>query len=144
MTLEAIVYVSSAVGSPSEPELEALLEKARSKNREVSVTGVLLHHEGSFFQYFEGPPQGVQDVYDRILASPMHHGIIELMRTSIHERAFSDWQMAFTGAPKSVLLRFSKASWFAEMRGGSSASPVSDGAALLLDFWNTNAGRQAA
>lgn len=139
MTLEAIAYVSSAVGSQGEPELEGLLEKARAKNREVSVSGVLLHHEGTFFQYFEGPPDGMQDVYDRILRSSMHKGIIELMRTPIPERAFSDWQMGFTRAPKSVILRLSNASWFHDMPGASTPSPMSVGAGMLLQFWKTNA-----
>ena len=144
MTLEAIAYVSSATGSMTEPELEALLLKARAKNREAGVTGVLLFHDGSFFQYFEGPTEGVQSVYDRILASPLHQGITELMRSSTHDRAFGNWQMGLSRAPRSTILGLSNASWLTEKQRGSSSPAVPVGMSLLLEFWKTFSGRHAA
>jgi len=128
----------------TEPELEALLLKARAKNREAGVTGVLLFHDGSFFQYFEGPTEGVQSVYDRILASPLHQGITELMRSSTHDRAFGNWQMGLSRAPRSTMLRLSNASWLNRIQTGSSASTVPVGMGLLPEFWKTFSGRRFA
>lgn len=138
--LEAIAYVSSAVGSPSEAELAALLESARAKNDEVGVTGVLLYHDGTFFQYFEGSPAAVEIVYERIRRSVMHHGIIELMRTPIDVRAFARWSMGFTRAPASTLLKLSHATWLAALAQHDESAAVPDGMSLLVQFWRSGVG----
>lgn len=139
--LEAIVYVSSAVGSPSEAELSELLFRARAKNVEVEVTGILLYHEGTYFQYFEGPTTGVDVVYQRIRSAPMHRGIIELMSTSISGRLFANWSMGFTRAPESIVLQLSHANWTSALANRFEAADASDGLALLLNFWQTSVHR---
>jgi hypothetical protein len=134
-SIEAVAYLSSAVGSPTEADLATLLERARAKNLELGVTGVLLYHEGTFFQYFEGPPEAVEVVYRRIQRDPMHHGLIELMRAPVEARAFSDWSMGFTRAPKSMILQLSSAKWIEALRKQGQASFKSPGMSLLARFW---------
>ena len=51
--LHGIAYTSVAVPMAG-TELTALLEQARCFNAHIGVTGVLFHHAGRFFQYFEG------------------------------------------------------------------------------------------
>jgi Sensors of blue-light using FAD len=138
MNLEAVAYTSSATHGTTAESLEQLLLRARATNSELEVTGVLLFHDGSFFQYFEGPTAGVDDVYSRILRSPMHRGIIELMRQPIERRSFGNWHMGFTKAPASTLLAISNASWRSHVRHASPAA--SDGLGLLLQFWSANRG----
>jgi len=53
--LKALVYVSSATELLSDQALDELLQGARSTNERIGVTGVLLHCEGNFMQYVEGP-----------------------------------------------------------------------------------------
>lgn len=135
--LEAVAYVSSANGLPDEAHLEALLKDARERNLTEGVTGALLFHDGTFFQYFEGPPEGVHRVYQRILRSPLHHGLIELMRGPVPERAFGRWSMGFAQVPLSVMLRLSQADWDRDRRQFQRAAALPAGAQLLLDFWQS-------
>lgn len=111
MSLEAVAYTSSAIPGLTDGALEQLLVDARQKNQELGITGVLLYHDGSFFQYFEGPPDGVEAVYDRIRQSRLHRGIFELMRAPIECRSFGNWLMGFTRAPASTVLQLSNAHW---------------------------------
>ncbi len=138
MSFECIVYASSAVGKLSDSDLEAILLKSRRRNQEHQVTGALLYHDGSFFQYFEGPREGVQVVYGHIRRSPLHHGIIELQASPVGERAFPSWLMGFTRAPKSTILQLSAASWQSAIHGSQGAELTSEGMELLLSFWRTN------
>lgn len=140
MTLVALAYTSSATHRLGDAELERLLEQARRTNEELGVTGVLLYHDGSFLQYFEGPAEGVEKVYERIRRSTLHGGIIELIRGPVPKRAFSGWLMGFTRAPGSTLLQLSNASWKARMRQGGAGESMagSEGFELLLQFWNSN------
>ena len=137
MTLEAIAYSSSAVGLPTESELERLLDDARARNLRTGVTGVLLYHDGSFFQYFEGPPAGVAEVYGRILGSRRHRGVIELMRMPLARRCFADWQMGFVRVPASAMLQLTNARWRASAaRACAELAPtLPAGLSLLLQFW---------
>ena len=140
MSLEAVAYTSSAIHGITDDSLEILLLGARKKNEELGVTGVLLYHDGSFFQYFEGSPNAVEEVYDRIRRSPMHHGIVELVEGPIDHRSFSNWLMGFTRAPATKLLQLSNASWKARMTQANFTAPTvnSDGLDLLLQFWASN------
>jgi hypothetical protein len=93
--LHAIVYVSSAVEPLTPAQIEHLLERARERNARAGVTGLLLYGDGSFMQYIEGPPEGLQPIYDIILADPLHRQINELLNEPIAEREFADWAMAY-------------------------------------------------
>ena len=137
--LESIAYVSTAEGALTDAELEGLLTSARRRNEEQGVTGVLLFHDGTFFQYFEGPTAGVDEVYGHIRRSKLHGGIIELERTPVAERQFPRWLMGFTRTPAaSSILRLSNASWHATLRGMHGAQVGVEGMNLLLSFWRAN------
>ena len=103
--LQYICYVSSAVGRMSEHELEARLEAERAFNASASVTGVLFHDDGNFFQYIEGPADGVEAAYASIKKSSHHAGIIEMMRDSIAVRAFPTWLMAHVSRSRIISLQ---------------------------------------
>ena len=139
MTLAALAYTSSARRRLGDTDLEALLERARRANQELDVTGVLLYDDGSFLQYIEGPPEGIAAAYERVRRSPLHGGIIELIRGPIPERTFSGWQMGFTRTPASAVLRLSNASWKAQLRHGATTPALteSEGFQLLRQFWDS-------
>jgi hypothetical protein len=109
--LPSIVYVSTAVPGLSTERLEELLITARKRNLEMGVTGVLLFGGTEFMQCFEGTQRGVQDVYDRIRASRLHHDIGVLMNGPVARRAFKDWQMGYAQATRSELLSLWTESW---------------------------------
>ena len=93
--LESIVYVSSAVRLLTLEEITALLERARIRNREHGVTGVLLYIGGNFMQYLEGPTEGLDTIYRIVEQDKLHEGMILVSREKIEKRQFGDWSMAF-------------------------------------------------
>lgn len=139
--LTAIAYVSSAIHLCSEMELEHLLIGARRFNVKAKVTGVLLYDEGTFFQYFEGPRQGVDEVYARIKIAPLHRGIIQLLNHPIERREFASWEMGFAHAPKSFLLGLSQASWIATLSNRGDEGSDGSGVKMLLEYWAISARR---
>ena len=139
--LVAVAYVSSASHLLNEEELERLLLAARQANEAEQVTGVLLYDDGSFFQYIEGPPDGVDRIYDRIRASRAHRGLIRLFRARIPDRNFKDWSMGFSRAPKRLVLSLAQASWESMVSAQQARPNAGSGVKLLLEFWSKAAKR---
>lgn len=133
-TLKAIVYVSNAIVPYSDRELEDLLADARAFNARADVTGVLLYNDGTFFQYIEGPPDGVDEAFERIRGSHRHRNIIEILNEPVAERAFADWRMGFAQAPRSLLLQLEQAQW-TRWAAGKRIGEEPLGVELLLGFW---------
>jgi hypothetical protein len=134
-SLVAVAYVSSATHRFGSEELDALLLDARTFNETAGVSGALLHQDGSFFQYFEGPEAGVEQVYSRIKRSHRHRGLIELVAAPVNGRHFSTWSMGFAEPVASVLQSISQASWQAQRQAASIQDAPSPGLTLLLSFW---------
>ena len=93
--LDSLVYVSSAVKLLSPEEIEYLLTRARERNEEYGITGVLLYIGGNFMQYIEGPADNLEVIYKIIREDKQHSGIILVTRETIEEREFGDWSMAY-------------------------------------------------
>lgn len=133
--LHALVYVSTSTRSLSESELNHLLDRARTRNSQEGVTGVLLYSHGNFIQYLEGPEAGIEKVYAVIKADPQHHGIIELMRESIRSREFSDWSMAFRNISAYGLASPPGIDAVFEAAGSMGRNRSSAGHVFLSKFW---------
>ena len=136
MELRAIVYVSASVELMQADALEALLLQARALNLESGVTGVLLHADGQFMQYFEGSPAAVQLTYDRIRSSRRHTRIIEMLDTPIAAREFSEWSMGLAQPTLSELTALSTAEWVVNNSRAIARGKPLIGMALLRDFWS--------
>jgi Sensors of blue-light using FAD len=135
--LAAVAYSSRAVRPLGARDLDELLIDARAFNESVQVSGALLHHQGIFFQYFEGPPAAVASVYRRIRNSSQHEQLIELLNQPMDSRQFVRWYMAFTEAPRTVLEELANEQWsmtLPRLRDRQTRSPGLD---LLLNFWDT-------
>lgn len=134
--LHALVYVSTATRSLSEKELSHLLDRARTRNSQEGVTGVLLYAHGNFIQYLEGPASGIAAVYAVIKADSQHHGIIELMRETIQSREFSHWSMAFRNISAYGLASPPGIDAVFEAAGSVGMRRASAGHVFLSKFWN--------
>jgi hypothetical protein len=134
-SLCAVVYTSTSVRTLSAEETEEMLFDARNFNSDVGVTGALLQHDLTFFQYFEGPQDGVQKVYNRIRKSSTHENIIELFNEPIRQRVFSDWLIGFTQVPDSLILQSEQARWRKEAAIQNSTHIQDSALELLLQFW---------
>ena len=94
-SLVQLVYVSSAVAPFSPGELVSLLEKSRSRNKQIGISGMLLYHDGNFMQLLEGEEEQVGKTHSRIVQDPRHRGCLTLIHGSIAERTFPTWSMGF-------------------------------------------------
>lgn len=93
--MHQLVYVSTAAETFDAQALTRLLSVARRNNRADDVTGMLLYHEGSFFQVLEGDEDAVRRVFHRVEKDPRHRMVTVLMEQPVEARAFGDWTMAF-------------------------------------------------
>ncbi len=93
--LDSLVYVSSAVRLLNLGEIEYLLKRARERNKEYGITGVLLYIGGNFMQYLEGPKDNLDIIYKIIGKDNQHTGLILVSRETIESRQFADWSMAY-------------------------------------------------
>lgn len=135
--LHCIVYTSSATHLLNQGEIEHLLERARQRNLEKGVTGLLLYCEGSFMQYIEGPHPGLMEIYKVILHDPLHHMIIELMNGPIRNREFADWAMAYSQVQEAGLASLLDLGWDLK-KSGPPDSSASRGKRLLVNFWRNH------
>lgn len=75
--------------------MEYLLKRARERNKEYGITGVLLHNNGNFIQYLEGPEDNLDIIYKIIQEDAQHTGLILISRETTKSRQFGDWPMGF-------------------------------------------------
>jgi Sensors of blue-light using FAD len=142
--LHALTYVSEARQLLSRPQIDHLLERARERNAQEALTGVLLYTNGLFMQYLEGPETGLLKIWAVIQADPLHHRIDAQPIERIWIREFSQWSMAFRSGNgaygMSHPMHLDKLLSGRLSQYGQSTSESIRG---LLDFWNEYRGLNA-
>lgn len=93
--MKRIVYLSTARPALSGEDLEGILQSSRRNNALSGLTGLLMYHEGAFFQVLEGAEAEVAACFERIAQDPRHRQIIPMIQTRITTRAFPGWRMGF-------------------------------------------------
>lgn len=93
--LISVVYTSVAAEPFSDEALAELLVASRASNHEKSVTGMLLHREGRFIQFLEGPEATVRTLIATIAGDRRHGRVRVLLEDGIDARQFPDWTMGF-------------------------------------------------
>ncbi len=88
-----LTYKSVATATPSTSDLHALTGRARARNRNLNVTGMLLYEDGSFLQTLEGPPEKLEAVWTSIKQDTRHDHIEVLSEHVVPARLFSDWDL---------------------------------------------------
>lgn len=111
MPIRAIAYSSQAVPGLSIDEIDVLVNSADDFNQQAGVTGVLLFDGSRFMQYLEGPEEGIDAVYTRILASRNHSEIVELGRGIVGGRRFPYWSMRLLPTVEMELRTVAKGDW---------------------------------
>lgn len=89
------VYVSSAAPNVTMTDVQAILTSSRRNNLNSDLSGLLIHHEGSFFQVLEGGHDDLMTCYGRILNDPRHTNIRLLAKGTASHRAFPNWKMGY-------------------------------------------------
>jgi len=121
MAIRAVAYVSTACREIAVPDqaghgvakLDALVEDAATFNRQAGVTGVLLFDGERFFQYLEGPEDGVAIAYGRVRAARSHGDLIELQQGWVGHRLLPFWPMRWLPTDRSRIRALATADWAA-------------------------------
>jgi hypothetical protein len=104
--LSTLTYRSRAVAPMSESDLYTLAQTAQARNRAEGITGVVIYDEGQFFQWLEGPEDGLARVWDSVSRDPRHTDIEVLGKEPTKTRFFGGWDMKVSsrsaGAPRSA------------------------------------------
>lgn len=109
MFLVRAVYTSTAIPNLGLSAVESILEKARGKNLENNVTGMLLFSGDYFLQYIEGGRNQVNETLVRILRDDRHSKPVIIDYSEIEHRSFQDWSMSFvpqSSLTKDLLLKY--------------------------------------
>ena len=73
--LKQLVYVSNHAIHFSDYDLSQLMKKARTKNKRLNITGLLLSDNQHFLQVIEGPEISINELISDILADERHNKI---------------------------------------------------------------------
>lgn len=106
--LAYVVYRSLAVDRLTETDLDDILQSARDRNQNLSVTGCLHFEDGLFFQWIEGPASAVGEVFRMINEDPRHSDLTILGEGPLDMRRFQEWRMRFSDRDDGSLM-----DWFA-------------------------------
>lgn len=137
--VNALVYASRVVGGIGNADLEQILVDASVHNRMHSVTGALLYDGFRFFQYIEGPLEGLAAVFERIKQSRKHADIDVLFTGRIAERHFWNWSMACQHADASLIQRLEASRWTERAHAHLlEDAEENEGLRLLSDFWHSD------
>jgi hypothetical protein len=94
--LERLVYKSRATEPMGTLELFNLLNQSRQKNARLGITGHLLYADGMFTQCIEGTTAAIEDLWLSLSKDPRHDAITIVDRSTVYERRFEEWSMAFS------------------------------------------------
>ncbi len=126
--MHAIAYVSTASDDFTHGDLAGIVGDYRRNNEALGITGVLLHCDGNFMQYIEGPEEAVRATYERLLGCELHHQVNEILNQPIERREFAEWTLGFSEASHVDFLELATASW-------TGATTLGPGGQMLQMFW---------
>ncbi|WP_376093168.1 BLUF domain-containing protein [Roseomonas sp. CCTCC AB2023176] len=98
--LSMIVYRSRATVAFQAPDLLSLTRAAQARNGTEAVTGIIVFEDSQFFQWLEGPADGLDRVMRSINADGRHADVEVLTHRGTPRRSFADWNMKL-GLPTS-------------------------------------------
>jgi hypothetical protein len=128
--LTHLIYCSAATPEFSLADLKTILQIARSKNAQQSVTGMLLYTSGSFFQVLEGDEARLTELFAHISLDPRHRNVTKIIHEPIAQRSFGDWTMGYLEVEATELETIEELNDF--FRNGSSLTNLDAGRAKKL------------
>lgn len=102
--MERLIYVSES--KIEEADVDAIIaqivEDSQKRNAKLNLTGALIFTGTHFAQVLEGCKQAIDDLMASVYRDPRHGTVTIVDRTSITERQFSHWAMAYQGPSQFV------------------------------------------
>jgi hypothetical protein len=92
-----LAYYSSSSRHLNPADLDAILKISKLNNTNDDINGVLMHHDGLFFQILEGKEKVVEDCYNRICLDARHRAVSLIVSQPIKTRSFLGWRMRYIG-----------------------------------------------
>ena len=135
MPLHAVAYVSDAIDGIETSDIDQILRAAMGFNKVAGVTGVLMFDGRCFLQYFEGPEDGVDSVFQRVFNARIHTNLRELARGLVETRHFPCWTMASAAVEPDALARIVEAPWQGFQQRCSEPDDMPAGFGRLLEAW---------
>lgn len=104
-----------------------MLEKARKRNKEKGVTGLIIETRDHFIQILEGEEKHISETFQRIKQNPLHQHLRIVYHKGVSNREFSEWTMGYAtdldaqqiSDADHLLNDFATKSDFTEMDGSS-------------------------
>jgi len=93
--MRRLIYGSQATADLGPDELVDLLSRARARNEQLGLSGMLLYCSQSFLQVLEGDETALAQTYGRIQADGRHTNLRLLLDTEARQRLFPEWSMGF-------------------------------------------------
>jgi hypothetical protein len=140
--LHQIAYVSLSVKPLSSAVLTNILEVSQRNNERDTITGVLMYHDGIFFQVIEGERAVVEHCYARILSDHRHQDLSLILSDTIEDLTFSHWAMQYAGPDEIQGHTNSSLQSLADLRSGGEATIIAGdiGLALALTIFERRRG----
>ncbi len=91
--LSTLVYRSRAVEPMAPIDLQRMIGAARARNEAESITGLLVHEDGYFFQWLEGPTESLSRVWQSIRNDARHTAIEIVGDAPTPVRFFGGWSL---------------------------------------------------
>jgi hypothetical protein len=131
-SLEHVIYASVATQEFGAPQLTEILQKARTANERLGLTGMLLHtdSDGSFFQVLEGAHCAIEQLLQKLNLDRRHSHLTIIIREPIAERSFAGWTMGFASVSPEKLRQVPGLNDF--FRAGSCFTDLDPGRAKKL------------
>lgn len=109
--LRAFAYSSYTAPDFSDEKLRSIVSQSATFNRMAGVTGAMLVDGIRFFQYIEGPSDGLEAVVQRIEQSRSHTLMRPLLDAPIAQRAVPYWAMTRLDTGQTVVSGLINAGW---------------------------------
>lgn len=137
MSLQSLIYVSSAKKAMSDDAIRHLLNQSRTNNLQSDITSMLLYRDGFFMQAIEGEGDKVDYLFDKIAMDDRHEDIVVVYKKPIKHRS-----MAFENLPMALDIideeGHDKVDGIKELDKDAKpvffAHPMSQAEAMLADF----------
>lgn len=103
--LQEIIYVSTLAADVPVRVVADIAVKARCRNKDADITGLLIFDGLHFCQQLEGVAAKVAEVMARIRLDPRHHGVFIVHQGPLAQRRFCRFSLGYTSAEDVELLK---------------------------------------
>lgn len=91
--MHRLFYISTAIPGVSDTDVDAIANRARERNEDRGITGILGFNGMNFAQVLEGQREAVETLMEEIRQDERHSGVIVVSEKPVETRAFGKWGM---------------------------------------------------